>query len=145
MIRIPAGWFWMGSDAHYEWERPRHLVFVDSFEIARTPVTRGEYSRFLADTQCEPPRDWLDPSLSDDRQPVVGVNWFDAVAYCGWLSALSTDELYRLPTEAEWEKACRGGFEGCEYAWGDEPPESFEYFRGKWDAPRAVAEWRPNA
>src|SRR5262249_1160997 len=139
MSRIPAGWFWMGSEGRYEWEGPRHRVFVDEFDIAATPVTCEEYARFLVETQHEPPRGWNDPLFADPEQPVVGVSWFDAQTYCAWLSTLA-GEPYRLPSEAEWEKACRGGCE-FEYAWGDQPPESFEYFRGAWRAPRVVGQW----
>ena len=143
MVRIPAGSFWMGSDAHYAWERPRHRVFVDAFSIAPTAVTRREYARFMAETGREAPRGWNDPLFANADQPVVGVSWFDASAYCEWLSVASGSP-YRLPTEAEWEKACRGGLEDCDYAWGDEPPESFEYFRRAWNGPRVAGEWRPN-
>src|SRR5262249_45656735 len=142
-ICIPAGWFWMGSEAHYAWERPRHRVFVEAFEIAETAVTRREYARFLLETRREEPRGWGDPGFGGPDQPGVGVGWFDAVAYCEWLSS-STGVLHRLPTEAEWEKACRGGLEDCEYAWGNEPPEFFEYFRGEWKAPRPVGQREPN-
>jgi len=137
MIRIPAGWFWMGSDTHYDWERPRHRVFVDEFFIAPTSVTREEYARFLAETHHEEPRGWRDPLFENPALPVVGVSWFDAVAYCDWLSC-------RLPTEAEWEKACRGGLEDRDYAWGNEAPESLECLAGEWRAPRLVAQWAPN-
>src|SRR5437762_2267817 len=144
MILIPAGWFWMGAEGRYTWESPRHRVFLDSFWIAETSVTRRDYQKFLDTTGHELPRQWNDPTFGDPDQPVVGVNWFDAVAYCEWYSQ-SIGESYRLPTEAEWEKACRGGSDDAEYAWGSEPPESFEYFRGEWPAPRRVAQWRTNA
>src|ERR1043165_7417185 len=116
MVLIPEGWFWMGDESHYEWERPRHRVFVDAFEMEPTCVTRSEYQQFLIATSNPEPNGWRDPAFSDPRQPVVGVSWFDAERYCGWLSA-ATGDAYRLPTEAEWEKACRGGIEGSEYAW----------------------------
>lgn len=143
MVHIPAGWFWMGSENHYSWERPRRRVFVDAFEIAAATVTRREYSRFLLETRRDEPRGWRDPAFANPDQPVVGVSWFDAVAYGEWVSR-SAGQPLRLPTEAEWEKACRGGRNGADYAWGDEPPDSFEYFRGEWRGPRPVAEWRAN-
>src|SRR5437867_5532496 len=60
LIRIPPGWFWMGSEDHYGWERPKHRVFVDAFDIAATTVTRGEYARFLLDTARGQPRGWAE-------------------------------------------------------------------------------------
>jgi sulfatase modifying factor 1 len=143
MLVIPAGWFWMGSDRHYPWERPRHRVWLDAFEIARYPVTRGEYEHFLRQTAFPEPAGWRDPSFRDADQPVVGVSWFSATSYCVWLSK-SSDRTFRLPTEAEWEKACRGGLENAEYAWGNEPPSDIDYFRGPWTAPKRVGQWRPN-
>jgi len=143
MVLIPQGWFWMGSENHYKWESPRHRVWIDAFEIGRTPVTRREYEAFLELTGYAEPTGWHDPSLSGSERPVVGVSWFAAVAYCEWLSHMRAAE-YRLPTEAEWEKACRGGIDQSEYAWGNEPPQTIEYFRTEWTGPRNVAEWSAN-
>jgi len=142
MIRIPSGSFWMGSEGRFTWESPKHRVFIDAFEMAPTSVTRHEYEVFLRETSHEEPKAWRDSAFANPNQPVVGVNWFDAVAYCEWLT-VRKNETYRLPTEAEWEKACRGNSE-WEYAWGDEPPESIEYFQGAWNAPRPVGTWRAN-
>jgi formylglycine-generating enzyme required for sulfatase activity len=133
----------MGSEGRYDWESPRHRVFLDAFEMSATAVTRSEYARFLSVANHPEPKDWLNPYFNDARQPVVGVNWLDAVAYCEWLSAI-VRESYRLPTEAEWEKACRGGRADAEYAWGDDDPESLDYFKGIWTGPRRVGEWRAN-
>jgi formylglycine-generating enzyme required for sulfatase activity len=143
MILIPSGWFWMGSETRYTWESPRHRVWVDSFEMARKTVTREEYARFLAETKHEEPAGWHKPEFQDPDQPVVGVSWFAAVSYCEWLSK-SHSRPCRLPTEAEWEKACRGGLDSAEYAWGDQPPSSIEYFTGQWNAPRPAGQWKPN-
>ena len=133
----------MGSEGHYPWESPRHRVFLDEFGISPTSVTRGEFQGFLTATGHEEPRDWSAPNLSDPQQPVVGVNWFDAVRYCEWLSA-STGKRFRLPTEAEWEKACRGGHDDADYAWGNASPAAHPYFLGDWAGPRRVGEWQAN-
>jgi len=133
----------MGSDNHYRWESPRHRVWLDAFEIARCSVTRWEYSFFLSETAYPEPAGWRDPSFVDADQPVVGVSWFAAISYCEWLSKLQSG-TFRLPAEAEWEKACRGGLDGAEYAWGNEPPDGIEYFRGEWKAPKRVGQGPPN-
>ncbi len=133
----------MGSENHYRWESPRHRVWLDVFAIAETTVTRREYAEFLTETGQAEPAGWNERHFSRDDQPVVGVTWFAAVAYCEWISKVS-GKLFRLPTEAEWEKACRGGLEDTAYAWGNEKPESIEFFRGEWKGPKTVREWRPN-
>jgi iron(II)-dependent oxidoreductase len=143
MIHVPEGWFRMGSDQRPGPESPRHRVFTDAFRISSTTVTRREYALFLDATDHAAPRGWEEPAFGDPNQPVVGVNWFDAVAYCEWLSQRSGSR-FRLPREAEWEKACRGGVDGAPYAWGHEAPDSLEYFEGVWTGPRPVAGWPPN-
>jgi len=119
-VLIPAGVFTMGDDDHRPDERPAHRVFVSPFRIAIEPVTNADYAAFLAAAGSEPPRFWGDPAFNHPRQPVVGVSWPEAVAYCDWLSD-ATGARYRLPTEAEWERAARGGVEGALYPWGDQP------------------------
>jgi formylglycine-generating enzyme required for sulfatase activity len=119
-VLIPAGGFTMGDDNGRPDERPAHQVMLSAFRMAVFPVTNEEYAVFLTATEYETPRFWDDPSFNRTRQPVVGVSWFDAVAYCTWLSGI-LDTRFRLPTEAEWEKAARGGAEGAKYPWGDDP------------------------
>src|ERR1700735_2485318 len=106
-IEIAAGWFLMGSDAGQEVEAPIHRVWVDSFAMAATQVNGAEDGRFLDATGSEPPPFWGDANFSHPQQPVVAVSWFDAVAYCAWLSAASGAH-YRLPTEAGWGADGRG-------------------------------------
>jgi formylglycine-generating enzyme required for sulfatase activity len=131
MIQIPAGWFLMGSDAGQDNERPVHRVWVDAFELGACQVTNAGYAQFLAATQHRKPLHWDDPHFSDPLQPVVAPSWFDAVSYCEWLSGL-TQRRFRLPTEAEWEYAARGGLEQKQFPWGDEPPESLANYAARW-------------
>jgi formylglycine-generating enzyme required for sulfatase activity len=142
--RVPAGSFLMGSDAGQDDERPVHRVRVDAFDMAIYPVTRAEYAAFLAATAHEAPRDWNDPAFDGDDLPVIGVSWLDAAAYCGWRARSGSAE--RLPTEAEWERAARGGVEGAAFPWGNEiPPWIPERGRGPLPAPWRVTLGEPNA
>ena len=135
----------MGSETGQDNERPVHRVWVDAFELAARQVTNAEYSRFLEATKHRKPLHWDDPLFLHPEQPVVAVSWFDAAAYCEWLSRI-TGERYCLPTEAEWERAARGGLEGKLYPWGDEPPESLPDYAARWKAgPEPVARYAPNA
>ena len=129
MIYIPGGYFLMGEKGaepnRDTW--PMHIVFVSPFLIDKYEVTNEDYRKFVdamkakRDPSVEhkdaPPlkkhdaEGWKTPSLSKPRQPVVGVDWFDAYAYANWVKK-------RLPTEAEWEKAARG-MEARAYPWGN--------------------------
>jgi len=120
-VVIPAGCFWMGWEQGHPAERPRHRVWVGEFAIARWPVTNAEYRAYVEATGASPPPWWSDPRFSHPDQPVVGVSWFEAQAFCEWLSARHA-AVIRLPFEAEWEKAARGGLDGARYPWGDERP-----------------------
>jgi formylglycine-generating enzyme required for sulfatase activity len=145
MARIPEGWFWMGCQTGRDDERPVHHVWIDAFELAAYQVTNADYARFLAATKHPQPLFWEDPNFNHPQQPVVAPSWFDAVAYCEWLSKM-TGHRYRLPTEAEWERAARGGVEGKLYPWGDAPPESLPNYAGRWKTgPEPVGLYPPNA
>ena len=119
-VPIAGGTFLMGSDHGHDDERPVHRVHVDAFAMSIYPVTRAEYAAFLRATSHEPPRDWHEAAFAGDDRPVVGVSWHDAVAYCAWRARHGSAE--RLPTEAEWERAARGGLDGAAFPWGDEMP-----------------------
>lgn len=104
-------------------ENPPHDVRLDAFRMARTQVTRAEYQLFLDATTRSAPEFWNQPEFSHPRVPAVGPSWDDAMAYCDWLTKrLGGRLVIRLPTEAEWERAARGGRD-VDYPWGDEPPE----------------------
>ncbi len=147
MVHISRGSFWMGAtDAelnrekvppYWRKEQPRHQVHIGrDFALGKYPVTRGEFARFVADTGYEVPKpvriwapdkgwivsnshDWRDPGFpQDDQHPVVCVNHIDAEAYVAWLSD-KTGKTFRLPSEAEWEYACRAGTEMARF-WGDD-------------------------
>jgi len=143
---IPAGEFLMGSDDGEEDERPAHRLRVEEFFMSVSPVTHEDYARFVRETGHRPPavyelplvvtaggaeRErafraasqpyvWLDhgPPAGKAHHPVTLVRYEDAVAYCAWL-ATATGRGFRLPTEAEWEKAARGGVDGRRYPWGE--------------------------
>lgn len=135
----------MGSESGQDVERPVHRVWVDAFEMAETQVTVAEYAQFLEATKAAPPPTWDDPNFNHAEQPVTAVSWFEAAAYCEWLSSESVAR-FRLPTEAEWEMAARGGMEGAEYPWGNDPPSSRAGYGERWkNSPEKVCRSAPNA
>ncbi len=144
-VVIPEGWFSMGSGTGQDGEKPVHRVWVDRFALAATQVTVTEYAHFLEATGSPPPPYWAEPDFMHPQQPVVAVSWFDATAYCVWLSALR-DVTYRLPTEAEWERAARGGHEAVDFPWGNEPPMLRPGYQARWrNGPEPVRQSPPNA
>jgi formylglycine-generating enzyme required for sulfatase activity len=112
MVKVEGGSFYMGSNSGEEDEKPSHYVTVSSFSMCTHEVTVAEYKAFCQATSRPMPEA---PSWGwNNKHPMVMVSWNDAVAYCNWLS----DELngdYRLPTEAEWEYAARGGKKNTSY------------------------------
>jgi len=136
----------MGDDSGELDERPAHHVRVDGFLLARFPVTNREYAQYLEETGAASPRFWHDPRFAEALQPVVGVSWFEAVAYCERLTK-QLDKRCRLPTEAEREWAARGGLDAARYPWGEQEPALV----GPWapgrhgqDRPLPVSEAAPN-
>jgi formylglycine-generating enzyme required for sulfatase activity len=143
-LLVPEGSFLMGSRGLRDDEEPEHRVFVSGFEMAATPVTREDYEIYLQSTGAEPPPWWNDPAFSRPRQPIVGANWPEATAYCLWLSQ-ETGLEFRLPTEAEREKAARGGRVGLQFPWGDDPAGGgHSRLDGPLDRPDDVAVTPPN-
>lgn len=144
MVRVPEGWFRMGCESGRDDEKPVHRVWVDTFELAAHQATNEEYGCFLAATRHPEPPCWTDANFNHPRMPVVAVSWHEAVAYCDWLSH-ATGKLYRLPIEAEWERAARGGAEGLAYPWGDAPPGTLPDYNKRWkNGPEPVGLYAPN-
>ena len=131
MVRVPEGWFEMGCASGRDDEKPVHRVWVDAFDLSAYQVTNEEYGCFLAATGAAPPKYWSDADFSKARMPVVAVSWDEATGYCEWMSG-ATRRIYRLPTEAEWERAARGGAEGWLYPWGDGGPEMVPDYAKRW-------------
>ncbi len=116
LVSIPGGEFVMGKDGSRTDERPAHRVRVGPFRAAVSPVTNTQYAVYLAATGATPPPFFTEERFSDPEQPVVGINWFEAVAYCRWLEE-RTGTAFRLPTEAEREFAALGGRPGGDWPW----------------------------
>ncbi|MGD8731205.1 MAG: SUMF1/EgtB/PvdO family nonheme iron enzyme [Anaerolineales bacterium] len=152
MVRVEPGEFLMGSDEGLPKETPLHKVTITRpFSIGQYPVTNKEFSQLCQVTKkC---------SFPDDSLPVIGVDWYQAVEYCNWISEcagltpcysgkgkftkcdFSTDG-FRLPTEAEWEFAARGGnvSKGFLYAGSDEPDDVAWYAENSEGKPHPVGE-----
>jgi len=136
MVLVPAGEFQMGNNFNdgYSHELPVHTVYLDAYYIGKYEVTNEQYSAFLNEmgNQSEGGSTWLEinsldcnivesggvytPKSGKANHPVVEVSWYGARAYCTWLTN-KTGSTYRLPTEAEWEKAARGT-DQRRYPWG---------------------------
>lgn len=139
MLYVPQGTFWRGDEKGKQAERPERKVNLGGFYIDKYELTNAQYLRFVEETGYNPPAYIAKQEFSSLRQPVVGINWYDAQRYAKWAEK-------RLPTEAEWEKSSRGGltipdWEGQDipikltenplpkriYPWGNEKPEQRQY------------------
>ncbi|MBF0141236.1 MAG: SUMF1/EgtB/PvdO family nonheme iron enzyme [Magnetococcales bacterium] len=120
LLPVPGGIFNMGDNNGRDNEKPEHQVILSPFYLAETPVTNQQYGLFLKATKHREPGYWREQRYADPRQPVVGVDWHDAMAFCAWLTQESGQEIH-LPTEAQWEYAARGE-ESLRYPWGDKEP-----------------------
>ncbi|MGD8856776.1 MAG: formylglycine-generating enzyme family protein, partial [Chloroflexota bacterium] len=157
---VPAGPFTMGSDV-YSREKPVHTVALDGFWLARYPLTNAQYRHFVEaggyeqqrwwteagwrwrqSESVKHPGYWTDSHWNGDRQPVVGVSWYEADAFARW-AAETTGEPISLPTEAQWEKAARG-MDGRTYPWGnDEPTDKLCNFNGNVGKTTPIGQYSP--
>ncbi len=152
MVRIPAGEFEMGSHTGKNNERPVHTVYLDAFYMDVYEVTNAQYKTFV-DANPE----WQKENIAEEfhdgvylrlwdgnnypegeaNHPVIYVSWYAAMAYAKWAGK-------RLPTEAEWEKAARGGLIGKAYPSGDTIDPTQANYTRHFGAPIAVGQYPPN-
>ncbi|MEQ1744722.1 MAG: SUMF1/EgtB/PvdO family nonheme iron enzyme [Saprospiraceae bacterium] len=170
MVPLAGGTFRMGctdeqGEDCFDNEKPAHDVILTDFAIGRTEVTVAQYMAFVDDTKTHYP-EWLEPgseyhiktgkedlykrlgaALQNPDNPIVGISWDDAVAYCTWLTQ-KTGKRYRLPTEAEWEYAARGGQKATnqtKYAGSDNLDEVAWYGSNSGSKTHPVGVKKPNA
>lgn len=151
MVFIPAGEFLRGRshalpDDDLKWwptlmkdDRPVRPIVVDAFYLDSHEVTNEQYAAFVNATRRRTPPHWPKGQMPAGKEkiPVANVSWDDAAAYARWAGK-------RLPSEAEWERACRGLVEGQKYIWGDRNPTSKDARFNVLDGPGEVCQFKPN-
>ena len=151
MVFIPAGDFLRGRshalpDDGLKWyptllkdDRPVRRIYIAAFYLDEHEVTNAQYAEFVRATRHRPPYNWTRGQAPEGKEnfPVVDVNWEDAAAYARWAGK-------RLPTEAEWERACRGLAEGAKFPWGDREPGADETRFNSLQGPGRVCVFRRN-
>ncbi|MGA2740864.1 MAG: SUMF1/EgtB/PvdO family nonheme iron enzyme [Bryobacteraceae bacterium] len=144
-VWIPPGEFLMGATPgdteFFDHENPRHRVRIaKGFWLSETPVTVAAYKRFAReDGRMMPPAPDFNSEWRKEDHPVVRLTWDEAAAYCEWAGG-------RLPTEAQWEYAARGGNDGLKYPWGNEiTPANANYSGSKWKGTSPVRSYPPSA
>lgn len=142
MVLIPAGEFTMGKNSAgvTDWQ-PEHKVTVDAFYMDKCEVTNKQYFEFCKSTGNPLPEFWgssqFKCSLEYPDHPVTGVNFTDALKYAHWAGK-------RLPTEAEWEYAARGGLSGSNYPWGNQIDSTLVNYGKKYKTTLKVGSFKPN-
>jgi formylglycine-generating enzyme required for sulfatase activity len=142
MVLIPAGEFTMGKNTSNptDWQ-PEHKVHINAFYLDQYEVTNKQYSEFCRATKTPLPEFWGEPrfkcSLEFPDHPVVGVSFIDAFKYAQWAGK-------RLPTEAEWEYASRGGLPASSFPWGDKADSTMANYGKKYRTTLKVGTFKPN-
>ncbi len=119
-IKIPGGCYIMGDNQGYEYEKPEHEVCVHDFYLGKFEVTQAQWLKLMSENPSK---------FVGEKNPVNRISWLDAVEYIENLNKLESTDLYRLPTEAEWEYAARAGTK-TRYYWGDEINNDYVWYYG---------------